>query len=49
MVSENGSGSILPEAGEHKVTFTVTLACAVQAGNTSIPHLNEYLSHALLV
>ena len=34
MVSENSESNIAREPGEHKVTFTVTLACAVQAGST---------------
>ncbi len=33
MVSENSRTSLDREPGEHKVTFTVTLACAVQSGS----------------
>lgn len=33
MVSGNSRTSVVREPGEHKVTFTVTIACAVQAGN----------------
>ena len=39
MVSRNSRTSIVREPGEHKVTFTVTLACAVQAGGKSVQHL----------
>ena len=44
MVSENSRTNIVRNPGDHKVTFTVMIACAVQAGINVCP-LNYHERH----